>query len=294
LHKGWTLIFVDNDNKGDIPLEERSLLKLSPSRFFHPSVRLAMYLDKSFHINPTVDDVRFTTTMLDRHREGHDSQSRFKDPYHEGREVFYTSGAEQRHAVLLLPGFKGMTENSEVASHQIRLREAIQLMTDDLQADVKSKAFLIQRKYIESANSYFNRLELGARHDEFCKYSIRHWARSSWLVHDIQAEMGQKLRCEWYQEHMHWGNDLDQLTFAHIMARLDIERRVGGSCEPLEPRVSSLDGKYTDEKEWFLIAKSDTVVKSPPYVRILGTRTAVFERILWKRRIKSQTVKNEL
>ena len=110
VYRGWMLHFVDTGVKVIYP-DERSLLKLSPGRFFHPSVKLAMSLSRDFPIDPTLDDVRFTTALMNRHtaREGEGQRSHhqhFTDP-NGGREVTYTVGKSNRRAVLLLPGLKG-------------------------------------------------------------------------------------------------------------------------------------------------------------------------------------------
>ena len=55
---------------------------------------------------------------------------------------------------------------------------------------------------------------------------MKHWVRTRWVVHDVQLEEARLLRCDWYQEHLTWGNQLDQLSFAHVMAVRELKRRI--------------------------------------------------------------------
>ena len=216
-----------------------------------------------------------------------------------------------------MPSIKSPSQHElfDVPLHEIHLHRAMDLMLKGLSKKVK-KATLLQRRFIESANSHFNRLELSAKLDEFCKYKLRHWVRSNWVVHDLRAEMGRWIRCEWYQEHTRWGMDdngygLDQLSFAHMMARAEVERRTSTKeqCRSLEYSTPFADGSYTDEEDWhplvnslddidssFIVQFGDEPLKRAvrdsmaeksdlptlPFVRILNTWTSIFERTLWK------------
>jgi len=42
----------------------------------------------------------------------------------------------------------------------------------------------------------------------------------------MRLEEGRQFRCDWYQEHIQWDNNLDQLSFAHIITLREIERRI--------------------------------------------------------------------
>lgn len=83
---------------------------------------------------------------------------------------------------------------------------------------------------------------------------MKHWIRTRWVVHDMKLEEGRELRCDWFEEHVQWGNELDQLSFAHVMARRELERRMEHQ-EPDDhikpPHVQHPELKLlTDAHEW--------------------------------------------
>jgi hypothetical protein len=84
-----------------------------------------------------------------------------------------------------------------------------------------------QREYYERIPSYINKnTELRSSYEPWYRYSMRHWVRTRWVLHDFHLEEARQLRCDWYQEHLQWGNDLDQLSFANVMAIRELRRRI--------------------------------------------------------------------
>jgi len=80
-------------------------------------------------------------------------------------------------------------------------------------------------------------------------------------MHDLQSEEGRQVRCDWYAEHVHWENALDQLSFAHVMARREVERKFAldepdDHARNAMPKHPELEGN-TDAPEWHSILNYD-------------------------------------
>ena len=102
--------------------------------------------------------------------------------------------------------------------------------------------------------TFVNRNELRSPMEPWYRYTMRHWVRTRWVVHDLTLESSRQLRCDWYQEHIQWGTDIDQLSFAHIMAKRELERRMKYQ-EPDDHVKTLLDehptlSHLTDSHEW--------------------------------------------
>ena len=62
------------------------------------------------------------------------------------------------------------------------------------------------------------------------------------------------MRCDWYREHTQWGAEIDQLSFAHVMALREVKRRIAHqeaddhikTFIELNPELKP----YTDSYEW--------------------------------------------
>jgi hypothetical protein len=72
----------------------------------------------------------------------------------------------------------------------------------------------------------------------------------------MTLEESRQLRCDWYQEHVQWGSDLDQLSFAHVMAKRELERRMEFGEPDDHARKAFADKTemkklLTDAHEWY-------------------------------------------
>jgi hypothetical protein len=83
-----------------------------------------------------------------------------------------------------------------------------------------------QREFYERVGTYLNKLDFRSIHEAWYKYEMKNWVRTKWIVHDLKLEESRQLRCNWYQEHVQWGNNLDQLSFAYVLATYDLKRRL--------------------------------------------------------------------
>jgi hypothetical protein len=89
------------------------------------------------------------------------------------------------------------------------------------------------------------------------------------MMHDLEFESARRFRCEWYEEHNLWGNQYDQLSLAHVMARREVERRI--VCKEPDDhlrRTSRLKedpdiDMFTDKNSWYLISNQDQILSHP-------------------------------
>ncbi len=260
LHKGWILIWLP-DAVDEIRTDEFSLLKLSPSKMFHPTVKYAMFMDEFFSVSANLDDVQFMVSQMSRKALPERSISLKLG----GRKQKFILPAEpERECTLLLPALKPIKSDSKNEVHpkpgsKIPIKDAIKYMLYELGMDTsKSTPIAVkkQREFYQKIPTYVNKQDLRSILEPKYNYNLNHWARTRWVLHDLTIEEGRQLRCQWYEEHIHWENDLDQLSFAHVMAHRETERRIARK-EPDDHEREQLDndknGLLSDKQEWYLL-----------------------------------------
>lgn len=84
-----------------------------------------------------------------------------------------------------------------------------------------------QRDYYERFILHMNKATwIKAQSGPSYHFRMRHWASTRWVLHDLWAEDARQFRCAWYKEHAKWGTSLDQMSFAFLMAKNELDRRV--------------------------------------------------------------------
>ena len=284
VHRGWTLIPI-NDNIDGLSHDEKSAIKLSPGNFFHSSIESAMYVDENFPVTPTLEDVLFTVKLLSRRKNPNGKPVSGKIVDEKGDQVKYEIGSEQRHAVLLLPVLQDI-ENGKykpfAASEKVDFHKAIKVLEKEnhVYVGANRKSWTLQYSFFGKAPFYLNACELSSGcESEIVKYNLKHWARTNWVVHKVQGPDAKDLRCEWYREHVHWDNAVDQLSFAHVMARREIENVSTAQGEKMPIQRKELLDINSDENEWHLINRQNQ--KRDNYVRVVGQNTLKVERGVW-------------
>ena len=114
----------------------------------------------------------------------------------------------------------------------------------------------LQREFYKRSPTFANGKELRDGVEPMYKYELKHWVRTRWVVHDLTLEESRDLRCSWYQEHIQWGSELDQLSFAATMAKKEIERRIadGELDDRSKPQNTIIPDElrdFIDTNEWF-------------------------------------------
>jgi len=260
LHKGWMLIWIPNAID-DLSVDEKSLLKLSPSKMFHPTVKYAMFMDEFFSVSAHLDDVKFMVSEMKRKALSERSIS-LKLGGH--KKKYHLPAEPERKCAILLSDLKlrksdDKNEKDLKPGTKISTVNAAKYMLFEIGFDTsKSTPKLVkeQRKFYDLIPSYVNKQDLRSIFEPKYDFKLKHWVRTRWVVHDLNLEEARQLRCEWYQENVHWGNDLDQLSFAHVMAHREVERKIARK-EPYVNESEDLDDEFvkqlTDKSEWFLL-----------------------------------------
>ena len=241
LYRGWILIWV-KDGMRELHPPDLSLLKLSPSKFFHPTVQHGLFVEDNFKVSPNLDDVLFLVDEMQRRKLGDRSLKKvesIKTP--NGvieKQVKYRIPSEpaRRAAILFAPlRYPSNTDDPIIEQYRegrrkLTVYDASKFMKHEVGYDLSEKdspSLRRQREYYERIPSYINKnTELRSNYEPWYRYSMRHWVRSRWVLHDFTLEDSRFLRCDWYQEHVQWGNDLDQLSFANVMAIRELKRRI--------------------------------------------------------------------
>merc|ERR1711966_74272 len=121
----------------------------------------------------------------------------------------------------------------------------------------------LQRKFYEQARTFVNSMTLRSP-DRNLRHllEIKDFIRSKWVIHHLKLESGHQLRCEWYKEHVRWNADLDQLSFAYIMATRELARKLI-TRQPLEDTTEELSLRQrvilqlTDASEWYPLLSTE-------------------------------------
>ncbi len=269
-HRGWVLILVDDATK---PLRAEDLFvpKLSPARLFHPTVRKAMFVDENFSHTPYPEDAQFLTSETSR---GVLPQRTISGPDAKGHKTKYKLPEEpQRRAVLLLSPMKQIPD---VAGDKMPLKEiTLSFIKDTGLEPVETGEIRTQREFYERARSSINSMDRRSlnptvRH----KIEINNLIRSKWIVHHLKLEEGHQLRCEWYREHIRWGTLLDQLSFAYVMAKRELTRKII-TRQPLPPEtheeltiLQQILRFKSDAHEWHPIFSAEGAAKPIHYSEI--------------------------
>lgn len=253
VHQGWILIFV-NGAAEPLSSEDIHVPKLSPRRLFHPSVEKAMYVDENFASTPYPEDAQFLASEMSR---GRLKKRTVMGPDERGKKIKYKLPEEpQRTAVLMVAPMRHIPD---AEGHRMPLKEVSKGLMKEVGANLdetEPKEVKVQREFYERARSLINSMDLRSLdHVSRHRIEIKDFIRSRWVVHDLMREEGHQLRCEWYREHVRWNTHLDQLSFAYVMAKRELTRKVITE-QPLQTDAEEvtllqmiIDIK-SDAKEW--------------------------------------------
>ena len=268
LYRGWILVWADA--AVDLSSQEEFLLKLSPGKLFHSDVKSAVFIDQDFGVSPKADDILFLVHEM--HRKS--SEARVVKRKTRPKAKFLLPAEPERKAIVLMSELKYQDTNTAERlspDERISVYEATRFMRFSNgesplgrePADIK-----LQREFYDRLRASINP-DLGRRPDEpVHKFELRHWSRSRWVAHDLEHEEARQLRCEWYQEHSLWETPLDQLTFAYVMEKTVVNRKLENS-EPDDAVQKQLAEKTSMKKllsdtfEWHALDTEQNKLYSP-------------------------------
>lgn len=224
LYKGWFLIWVPEAHRA-LSTADSFMLKLTPGKFFSSDVKHALYVDERFRQSPTIDDVLFLVGQTQRAAL---KQRSVYQRLESGKKKKYVLPPEPKRKAILMVSPMYRPANSE--GEKITVLKATKIMLNETGVPAEdpkeSQSLKKQREFYERVPTFVNRVDLRSTFEPWYRYEFKHLIRTRWIVHDFTAEESRQLRCEWYQEHIQWDNELDQLSFAHVMAGRELRRRI--------------------------------------------------------------------
>jgi hypothetical protein len=276
LYHGWILIWVEHALE-PLSVTDKSLLKLSPGKLFHPDVQHAAFVEENFVVSPNIEDVKFLVGEMTR--ESFPERSIKKDMVKEDGVTHHTVKLllplePKRRATILLAPLRYPKDPDDPLVKQYMLHhdkkltvyDATKFMRYEIEdpSEKEPPGIRQQREFYERIPTYLNRNDLRSNMEPWYRYSMGHWVRTRWVVHDLTLEESRLLRCDWYQEHSQWKNiesDLDQLSFAHVMATRELKRRMA-NAEPDDHSKTFLEENpdlkdLTDFYEWHALETKD-------------------------------------
>jgi nucleoside-diphosphate-sugar epimerase len=253
LYRGWILLWVE-DAPFPLPNSDSFLLKLAPGRFFSRDVKFAMYLDPSFPAMPTAEDVGFLVSQMHRRSWEQRTVKRKTRP----KAKFRLPPEPERKAVMLVPQLKYQASKDDEpfsSDTVVPLTQAVKFMRFEKGENpdsAESEMLQIYREFLLRVQTFTNRGDfLKSPNEPVYFFEMHHWARTQWIMHDLHLGEAKDLRCDWYQETVQWEMNLDQLSFAHVMERRELERRMA------HKEVDDIQMRIYNEKRDMLRLLSD-------------------------------------
>jgi hypothetical protein len=257
LYRGWILLWV-KDTPEPLPKADDFLLKLSPGRLFSKDVMHSVFIDPGFAVSPTAEDITFL--IHEMHRSAWEERTVKRKAKPKAR--FRLPPEPERQATLLMSRMKyqyssdmeRLPEDAKISVYTAT--KCMRHENGEAPLGKEPPEIKLQREFYERIPSVVNRDPLRSPLEPYYQYSMKHWSRSRWVAHDMTLEESRQLRCDWYQEHVQWGSDLDQLSFAHVMAKRELERRMAFG-EPDDHARKAFAEKLemkkllTDAHEWY-------------------------------------------
>jgi len=128
-HQGWVLILVDGATE-PLSAEDMFLVKLSPARLFHSSVRKVVFVDENFSHTPLPDDAQFLASETSR---GVFKKRTITGPDAKGKKTKYKLPEEpQRRAVLVVSPMRHIPDED---GHKMPLKEVTLSLMKELELD---------------------------------------------------------------------------------------------------------------------------------------------------------------
>jgi hypothetical protein len=278
LYRGWILIWVKDAIK-PLSVTDQSLLKLSPGKLFAPEVQKALFVEENFSVSPNIEDCLFLVEELKRAAaKGRHMKRKTESDGVTKHVVYHLPSEPQRTAAILFaplryPNMDDPTvQKYRHGEKKLTIIDATKFMRYEAGYDYISKepaSIRHQRQFYERVPGYVNRdKELRSNFEPYYRYVMRHWVRTRWVVHDMKLEESRLLRCDWYREQVQWGAEIDQLSFAHVMALREVKRRIAHR-EPDDQIKTFIEKNpelrpLTDSYEWHAMETENNKLYQEP------------------------------
>jgi len=226
LYKGWILIWVKDAHK-PLSNHDMAMMKMAPGKLFSKGARHSVFVDENFPVSPNHDDVLFLVSQT--HRPPLPDRNAYRR-MENGKNLKYRLAAEpERRAAIVMSPLKYKKVPNTGLPGKISVYQATKYMQVEIGINPETRetnSLKKQREFYERVPTFVNRLDFRSNQEGWYKYEFQNWIRTRWIVHDMHLEEARQIRCDWYQEHIQWDNNLDQLSFFHVMTSREIERRI--------------------------------------------------------------------
>jgi hypothetical protein len=105
----------------------------------------------------------------------------------------------------------------------------------------------------------------------------------TWIAHNFERDDARKFRCEWYGEQAEWLDTNEALSFAYVMARLQVEQYYSlTDQDELKDVMLSINqqkeyARSTERYQW------QSVFLDNQLIRTIDIRAMIIERSLWSK-----------
>lgn len=280
---GWTLILVDIENEmmnGDL----KSLLKISPGSFMHIDVKKALYLSDDSHMNLFPDDIQFIKSFMTT-LQGTDHDLLRSDM----KRFNYLKIDEDTDALMVLPSIRKESVDTKAiydgSSDTILKKYSFEEVASLVLKEDPNRSKQASRHvaFFNLARSIFNECDFAVECKGRFKLDPHHWIRMTWIAHNFERDDARKFRCEWYGEQVEWLDTNEALSFAYVMARLQVERYYSlTDQDELKDAMLSINhqkeyARSTERYQW------QSVFLDNQLIRTIDIRAMIIERSLWSK-----------
>jgi len=215
---GWTLVWVPFHNDDTLSDADNALPLIDPGRLFAPSVFKAVFLGSSGFARTS--DNMLLRVLLHMDRVKLDSHS-VKERRSGTKVSRWVSRPPERARRAIL--FVGEPPAEEIPTNA---SDFVEMLGAQGMVSAKQLTFYQQAAHLVQIND--QRPEHEIRQTVYNSFPYQ-WTRLSILIHDFTMEESRQLRCDWYDEHLFWGDsrNLEELSLAYVIAKRRIESDLG-------------------------------------------------------------------
>ena len=222
---GWTLVWIPHLTTAaavtKVSEQDRSLIRIDPSRFLSHTVQKAMYVEADRIMTLSNDEI--IETILSH-------------TVHEAHAEPYTT-------TELREGYDDLYRSIE---HPPSAARSVTLLASELPSDIRPNnpaqflALLSNRvpnvkgrhlNYYKQMNHYIQ-VDMNRPVEDSDGSSPFIWIARDYIVHTIPTMEAHRFRCQWYDAHLFWGPESivaesEELSLAYLLAKQRIEGRIG-------------------------------------------------------------------
>eukprot|EP00536_Pseudo-nitzschia_multiseries_P004774 jgi/Psemu1/285338/fgenesh1_pg.82_\ len=209
-NNGWKLVWIDIDDDS-ISQMDSMIPKILPETLLHPNVQFVFYLEPNrFEALPALQlmwflmDQQLSAAARTRHSKGDPDKVWSYPEQHVALFTHTYRDTDVAHLDQRKPDFM-----ARAAKFIFEQNGEIGALKDEVQ---------MQLSNFQQLQSYQNSFQW--RKDEELKFQL---VDTPLMIYPINNRLGQRLRCEWYEEHVFWSyeenRNLESLSLSYILHR---------------------------------------------------------------------------